>query len=703
MFNLNTPLKEIGRVGSTINKKLKSLGLITVHDLIYHFPFRYDDYSKIFSISEIKTKKSGTIKGRIDLISNHRSPRKKMIITQAIVSDETDSIKVVWFNQPFLAKVLKPGTQVYLAGKIEESEEYGLQFLNPSYEICKKREPIHAARLVPIYATTSNLTQKQIRYLVREVLPLAQNIDDWLPRAIRAKYNLTNLSFALAQIHFPEGKKWLERATHRLKFDELFLIQARNQIVRKKLKSRIAPIINFKQVETKEFVKSLPFQLTNSQRKCAWEIINDLAKASPTNRLLEGDVGSGKTVVAVLGILNVLLNNHQVAYMAPTEILAQQHFKNISEFFKNFSFKIALVTREDILTTTKYEKFTKVRKKEVLKKISEGKINLIIGTHALIQEGVKFKNLALAIVDEQHRFGVAQRAELIKNAGLKADKDLGSRASPHFLSMTATPIPRSYALTIYGDLDLSIIDEMPPGRKEVITKIIPPKERKKVYQFARDEIKKGRQIFVICPLIDPSDRLGVKSVKEEYERLAKKIFSDLKVACLHGKLKAEEKEKIMKKFVENKINILISTTVVEVGIDIPNASTMVIEGSERFGLAQLYQLRGRIGRSKYQSCCFLFLEKPRDKARERLKALLTAKNGFQLAEKDLEMRGPGEVFGTQQSGFLSDLKIARLSDVIIIKEAHESVNQIFDRPEILKNWPLLKEKIDQFTKLAHLE
>ena len=711
MLTLKTLIAELTRVGKTIAQQMEKLGIKTIGDLLTHYPFRYDDYSKILSIKDLKIRKSGTIKVKINLIANHRSPKKKMIITEAIVSDQTDSLKVIWFNQGFLTKTLKSGQEVYLAGKVDYDDYYGLQLTSPSYELCRGKSPIHTGRLVPIYSSTARLSQKQIRFLVRQTLPLIQEIPDWLPRQIKTKYNLTSLSFALEQIHFPQNQSWLKKAIHRLKFDELFLIQLQNQLVRKKIKSRQAYVIKFKLNEIKKFVKNLPFKLTDAQRKTSWEIINDLAKNSPMNRLLEGDVGSGKTIVSVIAILNTLLSKCQAAYMAPTEILAEQHFKNISKLLKNFSFKIVLLTREKIKTNKK----KKIKKLELLKDLSLGKIDLIIGTHALIQDynppatsshsslrskrapKIKFKKLALAIIDEQHRFGVAQRAKLIKESDPKQIN------SPHFLSMTATPIPRSVALTLYGDLDLSIIDQVPPGRKKIITKIIKPKEIKQVYQFVKKEIKKGHQVFITCPLIDPSDKLGVKSVKEEYKKLSEKVFPDLKIGLLHGRLKSEEKEKIMRNFTENKINILISTTVVEVGIDVPNASVMIIEGAERFGLAQLYQLRGRIGRSQSQSYCFLFLENEGEKTKKRLQALLQARNGFELAEKDLEFRGPGEIFGTEQSGFSTNLKIARLSDVQIIKQAQQAAQLVFSRDIDLKEYPLLEKKINESIQITHLE
>jgi len=848
-MDINVPISQFKRIGTVTLKKLEKLKLKTVQDLLFHYPFRYEDWSKVLTITELKTKKSGTVKAKITLIANHRSPRKRMVITEAIISDKTDSLKTIWFNQPFLATVLRPGTEAYFAGKIDFDETYGLEFLNPSYEIAGRKEPIHTGRLVPVYPTTANLSQKQIRSLIRQALPLAQTINDWLPREIRTAHNLPPLSVALEQIHFPSNKSWLERSLHRLKFDELFLIQLQNQLVRRELKKYQAPPIKFNLDETKKFVTHLPFQLTDSQRKSAWEILKDLEKNQPMNRLLEGDVGSGKTMVAILTILNTCLSKYQAAYMAPTEILAKQHFETIRGFLRQWPINIALFSRTDQkLATTKTQsgseslkssasqRLQKISKASLIKKIRNQKVDVVIGTHALIQEGVNFANLALVIIDEQHRFGVEQRSALLsdtkhtntrelheerkiiekelsyklngiffdvqkeagrylrerqyadlleqklKSAGIayqrenpielagrksnfadfiienkilvelkakpffekddyyqllrylesaklqlgllvnfkqkflkpkrilnpkfesfECDSSISSCLVPHFLSMTATPIPRSLALTLYGDLDLSIIDEIPKGRKKIITKIVPWTERQETYEFVRQQIKNGRQAFIICPLIDPSDQLGVKSVKDEYNKLKKNIFPDLEIAILHGQLKPKEKDKVMNGFLKNKINILVSTTVVEVGIDIANASIMIIEGAERFGLAQLYQLKGRIGRGAHQSYCFLFADNQSLKTYQRLKALLTAKNGFELAEKDLELRGPGEIFGTEQSGYLEGLKIAKLTDTDIIKEAQEAANTILSKGPELRAYPLLAKKIKNLQQTIHLE
>lgn len=695
-IDLETPISQLTRVGQTTARRLKKLGLESCRDLLFYFPTRYDDFSNILPIAKLFPDTLATIKGKIELIGNKRSWKKRMIITEALVSDKKSSIKAIWFNQPFLTKILKPGEQIYLSGKVDY-DYHQLQFVNPSYEKIKK-EQTHTARIVPIYSLTEGLTQKQIRFLIKLILPLVKEINDWLPWAIKKNANLTDLRTALRQIHFPVHKNTLNKAKERLKFDELFLIQLNTLKLKQNLEQAQAYSIQFKQKETKDLVNSLPFQLTTAQRKTAWEILRNLHKARPMNRLLEGDVGSGKTVVAAIAILNVILNGFQVAYMAPTEILAKQHFDTLTKIFKKFKLKIGLLTRTYSQTNSRQKikkaRFArKARQANLLKSIKEEKINLILGTHALIQEGIEFKNLALIIIDEQHRFGVEQRRSL---------KDKAERI-PHLLSMTATPIPRSLALTLYGDLDLSIINQMPKDRKTVITKIVPLEKRTKAYAFINQEIKKGRQVFVICPLIEESDKLGVKAVTSEYQKLSKEVFPHLKIGMLHGKLKPREKEEIMKKFQANKINILVSTSVVEVGIDIPNATIMMIEGAERFGLAQIHQFRGRVGRAQYQSYCFLFTESDSFNTQKRLEAVVESRNGFELAEKDLEIRGPGQIYGREQSGFFPNLKIASLTDYSLIKKARQEAIKILNQDPQLKKYPLLKNQYSQFEKSVYLE
>lgn len=639
----------------------------------------------------------GTCRGRVELIKNTRSFHKRKNITEALVSDESGSIKVVWFNQPYLTKVLKIGDEIFLSGKVDFGR-FGIHFTSPSYEkVREDGETTSTARIVPVYSTTENLTNKQIRFLVKLVAPLAEKVGDWLPAEIKKDFNLVNLKQALRQIHFPDNVSGLKAARHRLKFNELFLIQLQNALLKVDfLKSR-APVIAFHEDETKKFTASLPFKLTDGQRRAAWEILKDMEAGKPMNRLLEGDVGSGKTVVAAIAALNVFLSGYRSVLMAPTEILAEQHYNTFCKLFIGFDVKIGLVTRSKKMVNWESEIMNqKKEKKQKSNKTHDSKFvihnaNLIIGTHALIQKNVDFEKLGLAIVDEQHRFGVRQRQAL-----------KGKEESPHFFSMTATPIPRTVSLIFFGDLNLSLIKELPAGRKKILTKVVAPENRQKAYEFIAREIKNGRQAFVICPLIDPSDKLGVKSAKEEYKKLSEEVFPKFEVGLLHGRMKSEEKEKVMKNFLENKINILISTSVVEVGVDVPNATIMMIEGAERFGLAQLHQFRGRVGRLTFQSYCFLFSESESEEAIKRLTVMTECNDGFVLAEKDLEFRGPGEVWGIKQSG-MPNLRIATLTDYSIIKEAKDAVERIMIKYPGLAAWPDLKAKLDDFEKEVHLE
>ncbi len=688
MYSLETPVENLSSVGKTTANLLHKIGVYSASDLIYYFPFRYEDYSQVINIKDLKPNQAVTVKGRIILLKNRRARRRRMTITEALLEDETGSIKIVWFNQPFLIKNLKPGDEVLIAGSAS-FDNLSLQFVSPTYEKIKGQESLNAAKIVPIYYLTGRLTQKQLRFLINLVLKSINLVPEWLPREIINDNKLLPLIDALKEIHFPTNWEKLNKARYRLKFDELFLIQLQSQRLKKYLAEAQAPQIKFKEKEIKEFVESLPFDLTIDQKKSAWRIFLDLEKNKPMNRLLEGDVGSGKTVVAALAILNSVLNGWQCVLMAPTEILARQHFKSLNDFFRNFNFKIALLTGAEQSLNNKVE----IKKDQILTEIEKGKVDLIIGTHALIQDGVKYKNLGLVIIDEQHRFGVAQRK--------KIKEKNGNKKSPHFLSMTATPIPRSLALILYGDLDLSIIKEMPKGRKKIITKLVVEKNRDKAYQFIRQEINNGRQIFVICPLIDPSDKLGVKSVKEEFKKLDQKVFPEFEIGLLHGKLKSVEKEKIMSEFKANKIKILVSTSVIEVGIDIPNATIMMIEGSERFGLAQLHQFRGRVGRGENQSYCFLFTNDTSAKTSQRLNALVKSTDGFSLAEYDLKFRGPGEVYGTRQSG-LPDLKIASLNDLELIKLAKKQAEKFFSNYN-LSDFPLLEVKLEKNKPIDHLE
>lgn len=709
-LSLNTEIEKINRIGQATAKKLKKLGIRIVNDLLFYFPFRYDNFGQTIPINKLRAGESANVIGRIELIQNKRSPRKRLHITEALIYDGTANLKVVWFNQPFLAKNLKTGDKISLSGRVE-TDYSGLSMISPSYEKLDPRNLqslVHTQGFVPNYHLTSNLTQKQLRFLIKQIIGQADKVIDWLPKEIKQELKMLDLSQAIRKVHFPKNEADIKKSRERLAFNELFLVQLESQFLKREIKlSRAEPII-FKEKETKEFVDSLPFKLTDSQRKAAWEILRDMLEGKPMSRLLEGDVGSGKTLVAVIAMLNVVLNGKQAVLMVPTEILARQHFETINKYLGKTS-RIAILTSsqfsifppkadppraDNFQFSSDSDTKQKISKKFILEKINNGEIEIIIGTHALIQENVLFKNLALAIIDEQHRFGVEQRAAILSRSGTKL--------SPHLLSMTATPIPRSLALALYGELDISVIREMPQGRKKIITKLVEENKREFAYKFIREQIEAGRQAFVICPLIDFSDKLGIKSVEEEYKKLDKVIFPDIKIGMLHGRMKPQDKEKVMQDFLDNKTKILVSTSVVEVGVDVPNAAIMMIEGADRFGLAQIHQFRGRVGRSEHQSYCFLFTDNEAGHTKKRLVALVNCSDGFELAKIDLKFRGPGEVYGTEQKGF-PELKIASLFDYNLMKLAKEQAEKIINKDPGLNLYPELKKEAEKWEKEVHLE
>ncbi len=715
-MNLNTPVSKIDRVGPIYSKRLHKFGIKEAKDLLFHFPSRYQDFSKIIPISEVGIGETVTVMGRVLDIQNIRTFRKKMNITEAIVEDASGPIRAVWFNQPYLVQSLRKGLNVVLSGKTSFSND-SLALSNPSYEISGEFENLrHAGRIVPIYPETAGITSRWFRYIIKPLLPLTEKIPEYLPEEILKRQEIPPLPQALKDIHFPKTLKDADLARKRIAFGELFLIQTIALKEKLNLRKENAPHIKLDIPLAKDFVANLPFELTDSQRATAWEILQDLTRPHPMNRLLEGDVGSGKTVVAAMAALQTVKSHstirqahggeqgrttnsgqagYQVAIMAPTEILAEQHFKNFSQFLEPHKVNIAILTRSAHKKTSQKIKYApfKISKARVAKETAEGKIDIIIGTHAIIQETVKFKNLGLIVIDEQHRFGVEQRAKLCKAQRSQI---------PHLLSMTATPIPRTLSLSIYGDLDLSLIKQMPKGRKEIITKIVTPAGRAQAYAFIKEQTRQGRQAFVICPLVEESEKLEGKAATKERERLQREIFPDLKISLLHGKMKGKEKEKIMSEFQDKKADILVSTSVVEVGIDVTNATVMLIEGAERFGLAQLYQFRGRVGRGEHQSYCFLFTDSTARTTRQRLKALLTAKNSFELAEEDLKIRGPGDFIGSRQSGIPS-LAMASLSDLEFVKSVRSEVEGILAKdPELLSNLQL-REKYEVFRKEIHFE
>ncbi|MFH1111815.1 MAG: ATP-dependent DNA helicase RecG [Patescibacteria group bacterium] len=683
MFNLDSPLSQVPGIGPATLKKLAKLELKTCSNLLWHLPSRYDDFSNIILIKSIKVGEKVTIRGKIQLIQNRRSWQRHLSVTEAIVSDNTGSIKCVWFNQPYLTQTLKSGQTILLAGIMKQSN-YGWQIEQPAYELASTH-PLHTGRLVPYYPLTQGLTSHILRQLIARVLPLTQTLPDWLPETIYKQYQLLKLNQALSSIHFPNNYQELYQARSRLAFNELFLLRLQAKLAHLNYAQTKAKIIPFS-TATKKFVEQLPWPLTQDQRKITWQIIKDLSKTEPMNRLLQGDVGSGKTVVAGIAALNVILAGGQVVLLAPTEILAEQHFSTLASLFKKWPIVLGLLTHShqavySFATINRLAKKTTLT--EIKKQLTENKINFLIGTHAILSKTIKVPKLNLLIVDEQHRFGVEQRQTLtIKN----------TNTVPHFLSLSATPIPRSLALTIYGDLNISLLKQMPSGRKPITTKIISPAEREQAYVLIKKEIKSGNRVFIICPLIDESDFLGVKAATTEKARLNQEIFPDIAIGLLHGKMSGKTKSEVMQNFKSSKTPILVATSVVEVGVDVPEATVMIIEGAERFGLAQLHQLRGRVGRSDRPSFCLLFADSENAKSNKRLEALMNFQSGFDLAEQDLKLRGPGDLMGITQAGWPA-LKIASLANSELLEKVRNATNQLLQNDPKLEYNPLLKQKV----------
>jgi len=664
-MDFNTPVSEVYMIGPTYARRLKKLGIETVEDFLYYFPFRYIDYSLISPIRLAQPGETITIKGKIISLKNEYTSKGKKI-QKGRVADSSGTIEVIWFNQPFLVKVLKPQTIVSLSGKVDFWVKKPA-LISPEYEIIKSQSQIHTGRLVPVYHETYGISSKWLRARIAFLLKnLISKIEEFLPSEIINKYDLLDLRNSLVQIHFPKDKKYAELSRKRFAFEELFLLQLSTMERKKKWQEKkLAKKFLIDEKKVSEFIHSLPFELTNAQKREIKAILVDLGKDKPMNRLLQGDVGSGKTVVAAVAIFVAYLNRVQSALMAPTEILAHQHFQTLSQLLAPFGLKITLLTGKQKEIKTDFD--------------------LIVGTHALIYQKAKFEKLGLVIIDEQHRFGVEQRGKLIEKGG-----------TPHVLTMTATPIPRTIALTLYGDLDLSVLDEMPPGRKVVKTWVVPPQKRQAAYEWIKKQIKETRsQAFIICPLIEESKSETLQTVRaatSEFERLKKEVFPDLRLGLLHGRMKSKQKTEVLSQFKNGELDILVATPVVEVGIDIPTATIMMIEGAERFGLAQLHQLRGRVGRSDRPSYCLLFTEHYGETTLKRLKALEKINIGMKLAELDLEMRGPGEIYGTRQHGFL-ELKVASFSDLPLIEQTKKAAEEIL--PKIYR-YPLLQEKLKEY-------
>jgi len=689
-LGLNSPITALVGIGPSHAQRFERLGVKTIRDLLYLFPRRYNDFSSLKTINQLKYGEEVTIIGTV-WQTKVRETRKGGVIVTSIISDGTGTIQATWFNQPYLARRLPAGRQIVLSGKVDEYLGR-LVFQSPEWEPLE-RELIHTARLVPVYPLTKGLSARWLRRLMKRTVDYwSKRLPDYLPARLRERANLVDLETAICQIHFPEDRESLERARRRLSFDEFFLIQLGVQRQRHLWRSKPGRPLTIDEQLLESFLRSLPFTLTNAQQRVLREIINDLRQPRPMSRLLQGDVGSGKTVVAAAAMLVTVANGCQAVMMAPTEILAEQHHKTIIELLANFEWPITVRLLIGSLTSSEKER--------IRQEAATGDADIVIGTHALIQEGVKFKDLGLAVIDEQHRFGVAQRAAL-RQKGIAGGEHGSGGVWPHVLVMSATPIPRTLALTIYGDLDISVIDELPPGRQEIKTYWLMPRERERAYRFLRSQIEQGHQAFIICPLVEESEKIEAKAAVEEHQRLQREVFPDLRLGLLHGRMKGEEKEAVMAAFKRGEFDILVSTSVVELGIDVPNATVILVEGANRFGLAQLHQFRGRVGRSKYPSYCLLVSDSPTPEAEERLRAIETTQDGFALAEKDLELRGPGEFFGTRQSG-LPELTMARLSDVKILEQARTEAQALFrEDPDLSKpEHRLLARKLAEFWREA---
>jgi ATP-dependent DNA helicase RecG len=688
----DTPTASAPRISRRIVPALRRLGIATIRDLLFHFPSRYDEFPDEQMIADAVEGERATIAGAIRHIAERRTARG-LRMAEAVVEDESGAVQVVWFNQPFLARTLSPGDRLRLSGKIARGPR-GLVLQNPSYEkITRASSPgdgrgVHTGGMVPVYPETAGISSRWLRFLIKTYLPQAASIPDPLPPRTRARHSLVGTAEALAHIHFPASAQEAANAERRFIFEELLLIQLRTLRERSRIRHRTAPAVPFDTDIVKSFVQSLPYHLTDAQRRAIWEIGRDMARPRPTNRLLEGDVGSGKTVVAAAAALLAIRAGWRVAYMAPTEILARQHHATFEKLLSPLGVSVGLRTGAGKKTSAAPD--------------------IIVGTHALLHKNAAGERVGLVIVDEQHRFGVAQRAALLRHD-----------PAPHFLSMTATPIPRTLALTIYGDLDISLLDEMPRNRKAIITDIVPSARRMETYAFVRDQIRAGRQAFVICPRIEvagpashdaaPPPRAyqqkllaaEVKTVTEEHKKLSASVFPDLRVAMLHGRMKPKEKAVIMDSFRDRATDILISTSVIEVGVDVPNATIMMIEGAERFGLAQLHQLRGRVGRGAEQSYCFLLTTEDGPASR-RLRAVKEAKNGFELAEKDLHIRGPGDIFGDRQWGE-AGLALKGITDARLVRAVREEAVLLASHSPDLSAYPALAHRLALLERTLHME
>lgn len=675
-MNLNSSLSKVKGVGPKVGEQLAAAGLNTIDDLINFLPRTHEDFSHVTDIINIQPGKA-TIRAKCEKIST-RPVRRGLRITTATLADKTGKLQAVWFNQPYRETQLKGGDEFYFSGEFEFSYNR-YQFTNPSTELVKD-VPVQTDRILPVYRAIKGLKSQLVRKILNELRPLMQFLPETLPQSIIEGEKLMTRSQALMAMHFPNDIADVAKARERLAFEELFqllLASQLNRVENSKLKGWKIP---FNQPVVAGFVKQLPFDLTPAQRRAAWEIIQDLERPTPMNRMLQGDVGSGKTIVAGIAACQVAHSGLQTAFMAPTEILAAQHAETLSKLLQPLNVSVALLTGS----------VKGKARKTLYEQIESGGVDVVVGTHALIQAKVHFHKLGFVVIDEQHRFGVEQRQKLL-------DK---SEHMPHLLAMTATPIPRSLALTVYGELDISIINELPKGRKPIISKIWSPNSVDQLYAMIDQEIAAGHQAYVICSLIEDNPDNELKSVEAEYKKLRSTIFKHRRIGLMHGKMKAGEKDEVMQKFINREIDILVSTTVVEVGVNVPNATCILIENADRFGLSQLHQLRGRVGRSDYQSYCFL-VNSTSAKPTQRLREIEKSNDGFYLAEVDMRLRGPGEIYGKAQHGVLN-LQIASLADTKLIARTQKNAKQFVESGKNLLKYNQLADQVKYYQRLTTL-
>ncbi|EGT3814201.1 ATP-dependent DNA helicase RecG [Clostridioides difficile] len=676
MLDLYKDVQYVKGIGPKKADKLNKLGIFTLKDLLYYFPRQFEDRNNLKKIAQLEDGEKVTIKAVISSI-NTFSPKEGMTLTKIDVKDETGSAKLVFFNKSYIKNTFRPGDSILVFGKVKK------KFNNLELTSCEleylTNSPKNTCRFMPVYQLTYGVTNKEIMSIIRTVLEDKELIiQEYMPQRIIEKYRLCSIDFAVRNIHSPSSKESLKIALYRIVFEELLILQL-GLFVFKSGRNKEDGIKFETSKDLKKIISALPFKLTKAQNRALDEIIQDMNLEKIMNRLVQGDVGSGKTVVALLALANCVLNGYQGALMAPTEILAGQHYISLTESLKDFGINVGLLIGS----------LTKKQKDKVLEQIKNNEIDILIGTHALIEDKVEFNNIGLVITDEQHRFGVMQRSKL----SLKG-------ANPDILVMTATPIPRTLALILYGDLDISIIDELPPGRQPIETIAIEKSKRDRAYNnLVRREVESGRQVYIVCPLVEESEAIEAKSAVELVEELRAEYFHDLRLGLLHGKMKSSEKDEVMRLFKNKEIDILVSTTVIEVGVNVPNATLMIIENAERFGLAQLHQLRGRVGRGSHKSYCVLIYDSKTDVCRQRMAIMEETNDGFKISEKDLEIRGPGEFFGTRQHG-LPELKVANLfKHIKILKLAQQEARYILGEDnnlQLKENMALKKEIIDKF-------